>query len=147
MNKEFNQLKASIDRIAETTSFGGTRLLNGDFKEVSFQIGAASGQAVSMSLDTVETNAKPMGGRLIVSKNIISHLSDGVSGPLSMSFAADKSKQHAINLSLSSSDNLEQIATQINGQSDLLSASVTHNGELQIFVPYERNRANWRTIL
>lgn len=40
VNIEFQQLKDEFDRIAKTTSFGRTQLLNGDENEYVFQVGA-----------------------------------------------------------------------------------------------------------
>lgn len=40
INEEANALQDEINRIAETTSFGGRRLLNGSFGDASFQIGS-----------------------------------------------------------------------------------------------------------
>ena len=36
--REYNQLKAEIDRISETTEFNGTKLLNGEGKSFDFQV-------------------------------------------------------------------------------------------------------------
>jgi flagellin len=43
LNTEFQELSKEIDRVAQTTSFGRTKLLNGDTKEYEFQVGAYKG--------------------------------------------------------------------------------------------------------
>ncbi len=43
LNEEVSALQDELNRIAETTSFGGRKLLNGSFGEASFQIGSSSG--------------------------------------------------------------------------------------------------------
>ena len=48
LQKEVSQLKAEIDRVADTTSFNGTKLLNGSFTEQKFQVGANQGQTISV---------------------------------------------------------------------------------------------------
>lgn len=48
IRQEFNALKDELNRIAETTSFGGQKLLNGKNRERSFQIGANAGEAINI---------------------------------------------------------------------------------------------------
>ncbi|MCV5263648.1 flagellin, partial [Escherichia coli] len=50
LQEEVTALNDELNRIAETTSFGGRKLLNGTFGKSSFQIGAASGEAVQIEL-------------------------------------------------------------------------------------------------
>ena len=54
LDAEFSQLVSEIDRIAETTSFNGKVLLNGDFSQASnaavFQVGANAGQTITVSI-------------------------------------------------------------------------------------------------
>ena len=52
---EIDQLYSELDRIAETTSFNGTNLLDGSSKSTSLQIGAESGQSLSFTIDAVTT--------------------------------------------------------------------------------------------
>lgn len=44
VDKEAQQLLAEVDRIANSTKFGQTNLLNGDSKELEFQVGTGSGE-------------------------------------------------------------------------------------------------------
>ncbi len=50
LQQEISALNDELTRIAETTSFGGRKLLNGSFANSAFQIGASSGEAVQFSL-------------------------------------------------------------------------------------------------
>ncbi|TOE03489.1 flagellin, partial [Vibrio parahaemolyticus] len=50
------------NRIAETTSFGGNKLLNGTHGAKSFQIGADNGEAVMLELKDMRSDNKMMGG-------------------------------------------------------------------------------------
>ncbi|MCL4133893.1 UNVERIFIED_CONTAM: hypothetical protein GTU68_016380, partial [Idotea baltica] len=56
MQEEASSLTDELNRIAETTSFGGTRLINGEFGTKSFQIGADSGEAVAMTLNSMRAD-------------------------------------------------------------------------------------------
>lgn len=51
LNEEVQQLKAEIARVAEQTSFNGTKLLDGTFSDVTFQIGANEGEDVSFGIE------------------------------------------------------------------------------------------------
>ncbi|HIF9384838.1 TPA: flagellin [Photobacterium damselae] len=57
MQKEMGQLQSEMNRIADTTSFGGQNLLDGSFDEKSFQIGANSNETQSLKLMDVSSHA------------------------------------------------------------------------------------------
>jgi flagellin len=57
LNKEVTALKTELTRIAETTSFGGQKLLDGDFGTKAFQVGANANETISMSLGNISANA------------------------------------------------------------------------------------------
>ena len=46
INAEVSQLVAELDRVAQTTEFNGTKLLDGTFGTAAFQIGANEGQTI-----------------------------------------------------------------------------------------------------
>lgn len=50
LNQEVTQLKNELDRIANTTTFGGKKLLDGSFGTSAFQVGAAANETISVSL-------------------------------------------------------------------------------------------------
>lgn len=49
LQKEVAQLKAEIDRVANQTSFNGTRLLDGSFADQAFQVGANQSQTITIA--------------------------------------------------------------------------------------------------
>ncbi|MBL5979235.1 flagellin [Comamonas sp. NyZ500] len=49
LDAEVQQLKAEVTRIAEQTSFNGTKLLDGSFTNMAFQVGANQGETISIS--------------------------------------------------------------------------------------------------
>ena len=49
LNAEVTQLKSEIQRVAEQTSFNGTKLLDGSFSSKQFQIGANAGETITVS--------------------------------------------------------------------------------------------------
>ena len=50
LNQEVAQLKNELDRISNTTTFGGKKLLDGSFGTSAFQVGAAANETISISL-------------------------------------------------------------------------------------------------
>ena len=49
LNAEVTQLKAEIDRVANTTSFNGTKLIDGSFTAGKFQVGANAGETIDVN--------------------------------------------------------------------------------------------------
>ena len=64
IQEEVDQLHSELDRIAETTEYNGTKLLDGTAGETTLQIGANSGQTLSFEIDSVTTNALGLNGDL-----------------------------------------------------------------------------------
>lgn len=57
LQEEFNALSGELTRIADTTSFGGQKILNGGMSNTSFQIGANANETVSFGLSNVSASA------------------------------------------------------------------------------------------
>jgi flagellin len=58
LDKEYQQLVTEVDRIAESTTFNGTQLLNGEGDgTLDFQVGAFAGEQNRISFDSSETDA------------------------------------------------------------------------------------------
>ena len=49
LQSEVSQLKSEIDRIAQTTQFNGTKLLDGSFSAAKFQVGADAGESITIA--------------------------------------------------------------------------------------------------
>jgi len=135
VQEEVTALNDELNRVAETTSFGGNKLLNGTFKTKSFQIGADSGEAVMLSLKDMRSDNKMMGGTSYVAENgkgkDWSVQKD--SNDLTISLTDKSGQQQDIAINAKSGDDIEELATYINGQTDMVSASVDQDGKLQIF--------------
>ncbi|NCT96907.1 MAG: flagellin [Comamonadaceae bacterium] len=48
LQAEVTQLRQEIERVAKTTAFNGTKLLDGTFANVTFQVGANAGEGISI---------------------------------------------------------------------------------------------------
>ncbi|WP_406731715.1 flagellin [Vibrio scophthalmi] len=136
LQEEMTALNDELNRIAETTSFGGRKLLNGSFKEAAFQIGASSGEAVQVSLNNMRTDTLAMGGfSYVAAAKASEEWQVGADNrQLNLSFTNAKGVQEQINIQAKVGDDIEELATYINGQTDKVSASVNEDGQLQIYM-------------
>lgn len=57
LNSEVGQLKKELDRISNTTTFGGRKLLDGNFGTTSFQVGSAANESISVSIAEMSTDS------------------------------------------------------------------------------------------
>ncbi|MBB1391116.1 flagellin, partial [Shewanella sp. SG44-6] len=57
LHKELAALQSELTRIADTTSFGGQKLLDGSFGTKSFQIGANANETISVSLTNIKASS------------------------------------------------------------------------------------------
>ncbi|TOO52018.1 flagellin [Vibrio parahaemolyticus] len=139
LQEEVTALNDELNRIAETTSFGGRKLLNGTFGKSSFQIGAASGEAVQIELKSMRTDGLDMGGFSYVAQGRAD--SDWQvkesANDLTMSFTNRSGETEKIQINAKAGDDIEELATYINGQTDKVTASVNEKGQLQIFMAGE----------
>ncbi|WP_404970066.1 flagellin [Vibrio campbellii] len=139
LQEEVSALNDELNRIAETTSFGGRKLLNGSFGKSAFQIGAASGEAVQVELKSMRSDGIDMGGFSYIANGRASsdwQVKDGAND-LSMSFTNRFGETETIQINAKAGDDIEELATYINGQTDKVTASVNEEGQLQLFMAGE----------
>ncbi|MDA0148089.1 flagellin [Vibrio sp. LaRot3] len=136
LQEEMSALNDELNRIAETTSFGGRKLLNGSFENSAFQIGASSGEAVQLTLKNMRTDDIAMGGFSYIANAKADSTWQVSSGQqqLDMTYTDARGVQQTINVEAKVGDDIEELATYINGQTDKISASVNEEGQLQIFM-------------
>ncbi|EID4387920.1 flagellin [Vibrio vulnificus] len=142
IHEEASALQDEINRIAETTSFGGRRLLNGTFGDAAFQIGSNSGEAMIMGLTSIRADDFRMGGTTFLSENGKNKdwevSADNAELNIVLPEMGEDEDGNVIDLEINimakSGDDIEELATYINGQSDYINASVSEDGKLQIFV-------------
>ncbi|HAS6549955.1 TPA: flagellin [Vibrio parahaemolyticus] len=139
LQEEVTALNDELNRIAETTSFGGRKLLNGTFGKSSFQIGAASGEAVQIELKSMRTDGLDMGGFSYVAQGRADSdwQVEENANDLTMSFTNRSGETEKIQINAKAGDDIEELATYINGQTDKVTASVNEKGQLQIFMAGE----------
>ncbi|EKO3429840.1 flagellin [Vibrio fluvialis] len=136
LQEEMGALNDEMNRIAETTSFGGRKLLNGSFGQTSFQIGASSGEAVQVSLKNMRSDDLNMGGFSYVAAGKADSQWQVGQGrnQLTISYVNAQGEDEQIHIHAKQGDDIEQLTTYINGQTDKVSASVNEKGQLQIYM-------------
>ncbi len=139
IQEEVTALNDELNRIAETTSFGGNKLLNGTFGTKSFQIGADSGEAVMLTMGNLRTDTSSMGGKSYSAeegKDASWTISDKTQ--LTMSYTNKQGEEKELTINAKQGDDIEQLATYINGQSEDVKASVGEDGKLQVFAASQK---------
>lgn len=57
LNSEVGQLKQELDRISNTTTFGGRKLLDGSFGVAGFQVGSSANEIISVGIDSSSSDS------------------------------------------------------------------------------------------
>ncbi|MDA8483458.1 flagellin [Pseudomonas resinovorans] len=57
LNAEVTELKKELNRISNTTTFGGKKLLDGTFGTTTFQVGSAANETISVNIDEMSTDS------------------------------------------------------------------------------------------
>jgi len=57
IQKEVTQLKNELNRISDTTTFGGQKLLNGDFGTKDFQVGSNANETIELTINKMDTTS------------------------------------------------------------------------------------------
>ncbi|MGY2957041.1 flagellin [Pseudomonas sp. TE6349] len=68
-NDEYQALTAELNRISDTTTFGGQKLLDGSYGTKAIQVGANANETINLSLDNV--SAKTIGSQQVKSVGIV----------------------------------------------------------------------------
>lgn len=140
IQEEITALNDELNRIAETTSFGGNKLLNGTFATKSFQIGADNGEAVMLTMNNMRSDNAMMGGNSYVAANGQGKdwAVQGGANDLTITLTDKFGQEQNVAINAKAGDDIEELATYINGQTDLVKASVDQDGKLQLFTDNNR---------
>jgi len=143
LGREVTQLREEINRIASSTTFGGTNLLNGTFSS-EFQVGADANQTISVSLATVIGSS---GQAVSLAANggfSVSGLAFAVSGVTgSATFAASNNFGAQSTLSLSDANKAQSVLAAVDGIIAVIDAKRAELGAKQNrFASTIRNQEN-----
>ncbi|MCQ9071092.1 flagellin [Vibrio sp. 1557] len=137
LQEEVSALNDELSRIAETTSFGGRKLLNGTFGTSSFQIGATAGEAVQIGLRTMQPES--LGSFSMSSYQRVSSdwtVQNG-NNEIVISYRDNNFEEQEIRIEAKAGDDIEELVTYINGQTDKVKASVNEEGQLQLLMSHK----------
>ncbi|HHF3117124.1 TPA: flagellin [Vibrio alginolyticus] len=137
LQEEVSALNDELSRIAETTSFGGRKLLNGTFGTSSFQIGATAGEAVQIGLRIMQPES--LGSFSMSSYQRVSSdwtVQNG-NNEIVISYRDNNFEEQEIRIEAKAGDDIEELATYINGQTDKVKASVNEEGQLQLLMSHK----------
>ncbi|MBW3696359.1 flagellin [Vibrio sp. T187] len=139
IQEEVTALNTELNRIAETTSFGGNKLLNGTYGSQSFQIGASSGEAVMLSIGNMRSDTSDMGGKSYsVEEGKDASWRVGAGADLTMTYTNNFGEEQELTINAKEGNDLEELATYINGQSQDVKASVGEDGKFQLFATNQK---------
>ena len=140
---EVSQLVEEIDRVASVTDFNGIKLLDGTFKNQSFQVGANSGQTIDITVANVRAASLGSGdaASLSASGNATA-LSAGdlvlngisVSGSLASSDNASSASNSSSGIAKAAAINLVSAQTGVSAKTDATTAvtSVAMSAEVNV---------------
>jgi flagellin len=120
LQSEVGQLRDEINRVAKQTSFNGTKLLDGSFSAATFQIGANSGEAITIaaltnaSTDGLSNVDYGAGNVTDVSTGTITTLTAVAAGTLAMTVDGTEYDLAALGDARSAEERLGQVAEAIN---------------------------------
>ena len=134
IQQAISAMNDELNGIANSTIFADVKLLNGSHGTRAFQIGPDT-DAVQLTLRDMRSTNEMMGGVSYQAEEVDKEewRVSADSGELTMSFTDNFGKATDIEINAKAGDDIEELATYINGQQELLKASVSGSGELQIF--------------
>ncbi|KNZ31913.1 MAG: flagellin [Methylibium sp. NZG] len=144
LQAEVNQLRDEIDRVAKNTSFNGQKLLNGSFSAATFQVGANSGETITVA---ALTNSSADGlGKVVYGRDLVTTGTAGevnaltkiTAGELAITVAGTTYSMAEIAVARTGEERMGQIVEAINrrtsdtGVSAFMKASATTAGAYDI---------------
>ncbi|MGN5519496.1 flagellin [Halopseudomonas sp. Lyrl_26] len=109
LNSEVTQLKKELDRISNTTTFGGEKLLDGSFGTKGFQVGSAANEIISVGID--EVSSKSMAGNFFtqaLGSVTVPNAEDAVDGVAELTVTVDGKDPVVLSVELKATDTAEQ---------------------------------------
>ncbi|MGJ7473798.1 flagellin [Pseudomonas fulva] len=117
-NDEYQALTAELNRISDTTTFGGQKLLDGSYGTKAIQVGANANETINLSLDNV--SAKSIGSQQVKSV-ALTPVKDGVAGGA----VKVTGNGQEVDLTIAKGASAKAIAAQMNGAIGGLSATAS----------------------
>lgn len=152
LQSEVNQLISELDRIANTTSFNGLKLLDGNFVAQNFQVGAEANQTISVTMsgatsdslgiNKADTNNSITGienatnaGEAVATLSVRSALGDSVANALitpQVFTVKDINGNTADTISILAANDSADIITSLTGQTGITSATASGTTRMEL---------------
>lgn len=142
IQKEVSALSTELDRIANTTSFGGQKLLDGSFGSRALQVGSEAGETINLTLNSTKaTDLKAKVHTVSMSSTAVTKGTAATPGTTGLTISAGGKAIATVSTATMNkcmgSDgkvDLSKVAEEINKQSGQsgASASVNASGKLEI---------------
>ena len=117
LQKEIGALQTELTRIAETTSFGGQKLIDGSYGTQAMQVGAESNETISISLSDVSADSLATGGATVTGGGItadgITELTAGDANAASLNLSLDGGT-NSFDVAIGAAETAEDVAFEIN---------------------------------
>ena len=111
MQKEIGALQSELTRIADTTSFGGQKLIDGSYGTQKMQVGAESNETIEVSLSDVSADALATGGNAADAGEFATADVTSLKGG-SVTFTVGGTAQDAVNIAADATT--EEVAFELN---------------------------------
>lgn len=135
IQKNVQALKDELHSIASSANFAGINLLDGTYGKKALQVGS-NNETILLELKDMRSSAPSMGGKIFVAQEAKG--ADWVVGEdshkLNIDFIDKSGNGVSLNIEAKIGDDIEELATYINGQQEFITASVSGSGELQMFI-------------
>ncbi|WIO73451.1 flagellin [Porticoccaceae bacterium LTM1] len=125
LNTEAQALKSEVDRIANTTSFNGVKLLDGTFANQDFQVGANVGDTISVSSIT-DANVAALGNTAVSTTTTAA--TNGVTGDGTNNVTINTVNVGAVAAGANATEQASNYADAINAVSDQTGVYATTDG-------------------
>ncbi|AZZ45124.1 flagellin [Pseudomonadaceae bacterium SI-3] len=133
LNSEVSELKKELDRISNTTTFGGKKLLDGSFDTTTFQVGSAANETISVKIDEMSTDS--LKGKSFEGSVAAAGGTASASGTVTVSGTVN-GENFTVTTTIASGTTAaqatQQIATAINDANVGLGAFVTEGGATKV---------------
>ncbi len=119
LDAEVTQLVSELDRIAETTSFNGQKVLDGDLRDLSIQVGANANEVISFDIPAMDANSLGMGSSR-AGDSIGADLNLSTNGTLAQALTAGAVKVNGQTLGpLSDGATVQSLLDELNSLQDI----------------------------
>jgi flagellin len=126
LQKEVNQLQQELDRIVNTTTFNGKKLLDGSFAAAQFQVGSNAHETISVTIGNVSSNA--IGNNTTDSYSAVGSINEAVQAAANNVAAQGLTLSGSLGsgtVSVGAADSAKSIAAAVNNQTEDSGVSAT----------------------